>query len=580
MRLSAEMLPPAWEFERPTDVLLIRSHALLVAKRAQIYFRDGVLVLGSRAFDQSQVRVRRAKDARRLYLELQTGEHVRVKLIEASSADQCAALLAAINRWLDDDSNDGSSSAGSRSMLEWEASRAQDEEELRRTVVRTLLYLCRQLFRQPTQFAVFFLACVCFGLGMVRSMLNEVYARENGTWHDASCVIERQHFEAEATHTVSQGVLWKVTGTYEANVRFEDGCDDGAWRLAAPADGAADAPVITFFESFDISDQDATPADVLDLDLELAPAVATAELAELGTDAGAGGSERLTEDGFAEDGLSENKLTEDGAPDSPPAAATDWQRPAGAGGDAEPDDAEGGGAAERRAAGAAAAAAVDASRCSPDHDPLLDQLRGVHVAYRRLVLDHDDFCYGPKGSNVTTALRHCQNTQAVWMRHKYGPGSHARCFIFARAHADGSVEAHVVMHKGIPWDVRAYLVYWVLLLALFAWLLGLHARRCLQRHGHLASAQDEAITAESKDILSLSHGVGQPGSELAARVERMYSRVAERASAADGAALFERPAPARATWPRPKSALAKPKGRRSFAGTTEPAGIAPFLPLL
>lgn len=509
--LTVDALPEEWRFDRPTDVYSLKRY--LPPSQVQAHFRDGVFVLGRRAYDQTQVSARRTDDPRRLHLRLRTGLNVRDKILQFDSPGQCAGLHAALTRWLSNEIDDGESVEEADVMLQWEASRAQDEEQLRKTLFSTGLLLCRRLFRQPTSFAIFLLACVCLGLGMVHTTLNVLWARQNGTWYNATCQIDRQHFSAEAMHTVNSGILWKIIGTYEVTVRFEDGCDDDKWR-AVDGEGLEEGErVITWFESFDISEDGQAPSDVLDLDLEQAPDLDEDE----GDVSGAGAASAA---GAAH------------AAGKARGAGTMWAPGRASGADRRlgmavqvPNAsarAQNATAVSKNATAQAAAARAAAIGCSPEHDTRLDQFRGEHVAYRRLVLDHDDFCYGPKGSNVSTALQHCNNTQAIWMHHRYHVGGRAPCYVFARTHTDGSVEAHVVMLKAIPWDVRCYIAYWALLTLFFLWLCVLLVVRCLEQRGLLRCARDEAITAESRDMLSLAGGIGQPGSALAAHVEGLY----------------------------------------------------------
>lgn len=487
-----------WSSDRPMDVHVLGTFHRW---RVQVHFRDGIFVVGRRAYDQSQVGVRPTANPRRLRLQLQTGLSVRERTLAFESAAQCTQLHEAISRWLRNelDYRESEDEEPADTMLRWEASRTQAEEELRTTMLLTMLVLCRRLFGSPAHFALFLLACICFGLGMVRHMLNDLWARQDGAWFAATCEIDREHFEAEAMQTVNSGVLWKVVGTYEVTVLFMDGCDGGLWRSVAgegAAGGAHGARKVSFFESFDISEGDETPADVLDLDLELAP--------DLGPE------------------------------DAPPqaAAAARGGRGPGARGKGEPATA---GLAQPRGAARPANAS-----CSPEHNAFLDLLRGDHVAYRRLVLDYDDFCYGPKGRNRSVALAHCNTTHGLWMQHRYPVGAHAPCYVFARPRGDGSLEAHVVMNRAIPWDVRVYLAYWCVLALFFVWLCALTVVRWLQRLGLLPPSEDEALSAESKDMLSLAGGVGQPGSRLAAQVEGMYAQSSVAGAGAGGAPLGQR----------------------------------------
>mmetsp|Transcript_26175 Transcript_26175/g.64642 ORF Transcript_26175/g.64642 Transcript_26175/m.64642 type:complete len:480 (+) Transcript_26175:3-1442(+) len=435
------------------------------ARSLDVIFRDGVLVLGRRAYDQTQVSAWRSSSSARLHLSLTTGTHVREKILVLDSPSQSEELHRAIMHWLSD-GDDEESDTGEQ-MLSWEIARVEEEERLRVTLAVTLGLLFRRMLRDPVQFAIFLLACTCLGLGMVRDVWDVVYARQDGTWYDANCIIEHQHFDAEPLHTVNlkgnTGVLWKVTGTYAVHVRFEDGCDDGLWQLSnnIPFE---DLPEVRFFESYDISDSEQAVEDLSMLDPEL------------------DWSAFLVKHG----------------PEPPPTL---------------PDlDVFLNGS--------------ETNPCPDDHDLNLDPLRGEHVAYRRLVLDHDDFCWGPQGSNRTTALLHCRNTQAIWLHRHQRIGSSMACFVFARLLDDGNVEAHVVTHKDLPWDIRMYLGYWMLLFTGVAWLLLLVGVKLLRRLGMLEAPEfleDEFITAESTDMLSLSGGVGQPGSALAASVEQMYA---------------------------------------------------------
>lgn len=418
----------------------------------RVQLRDGMLVFAERAYDSSQVSVSPVAGSPQLFqLRLMSSRSVQLLRIALPSAAACTELLGAIARWLADDDDDESAGSELEFNLRWEISRVEEETKLWHALAATVLVLVRRVVRDALAFGIFFVVCVALGLGMVRAVADELQARHGGEWIDASCQLDGLKLTAEHRLSTNDGPLWKVRGTYAVQVRFDDGCDDGLWRGARSAGGAALEYFddVIFYESYDTTkDED----DGLQLDR---PAV---DLADAVDDLDAPGP-------------------------------TQAPRP-----------------------GAAA--------CADDHNWRLDPLRGQHIAYRTLVLDHDDFCYGPIGSNVTVALQHCRNTQAVWLRHPAAVGGRVPCHVLYKALDANSVEAHVVLLKALPWEVRCYFGYWALLACQLIWLLVL----CAHRLYRCKCFVPERANAENvADILSLAGGVGRPNSQLSKQVELMYA---------------------------------------------------------
>jgi hypothetical protein len=499
--------------------VLVGPPVLGLRRPMLVQFRDGLLILGRRSYDESQVTVWPIEHPLRLQLRLIEGSAVQNLTLSLATPEQSADFYTAVARWLSaqaDEADEREDVANERMMLEWEISRTQEEEALRHTLVLTILVLCKRMFRTPAQFTVLLLVLACFGLGMVQAVWDEFEARNNGLWIDASCEIDSMHFSIEFIYNPNLGPLWKVTGMYDVSVRFDDGCDDGLWQMAPPrhrsaimVKGHGDGEIV-FFESYDTTEDGSTFSEP-DNPLQLEP-----------------------------------DLPDDEPDPLPPVMDESLVRP---------PSANHSGSYET---------------CSFEHDRRLDPLRGEHVAYHRLVLGHNDFCYGPKGSNATVALAYCKNTQVIWFTHRYVNGTHTPCYIFKRAMEGGKVEAHVVLNKRIPLVTRAYIAYWLLLGLLLLWLVVLSLISCLQRLELMAGWMSEKITAESTDMLSLAGGVGQPGSELAAHVEQMYKQEAVAGT------VTGRPSQLRAG----RADRARDPRRRSGLSDASASGIAPFLPLL
>lgn len=399
-----------------------------IRRRVQVQLRDGVLRIGRRAFDQSQVHIAKSDQPQRLELQLATGGAARRWTLLLQSFEDRRHLQSAITRWL----------SGEDAVSEELDTRtdvvAREEERVCCTLALASCFLCERLFQNLEQLAVFFLACTCLGFGMMRSLLVEWHARQHGEWFAADCQILLTLFTAEPYETASHGTLWKVTGTHEVRVRFLDGCDDyAAGRSGDNQSGIEDAPDVdvVFVESYDTSDESTHQPEPVD-------------------------------------DMNENQ-------------ALPLELPTESGN-----------------------ATVGKRACSPDHDARLDPLRGDHVAYHRLVMDHDDFCYGPPKSNQTVALLHCKNTQAIWVSHPYSEGQHIGCFVFAKELAHGQVQAHVVLNRSLPWDVRCYLLYWGLLGALLLRLLFLCIQRCLARP---CGGDEKSTRGRTQSIIDRREGV-------------------------------------------------------------------------
>lgn len=147
----------------------------------------------------------------------------------------------------------------------------------------------------------------------------------------------------------------------------------------------------------------------------------------------------------------------------------------------------------------------------------LDDVRGLHVAFHKLIMHYDDHCYGPIGASESAAISTCAATSRKWFRNRYARGETWPCWLFAHEErdADGDLEerVHVVLDRRLPVLVSLYLAYWAVVIALIVWQAVLCCRVCLQRRGVLAPLKLTPMPSEGVDMLRLGDvtpGAGGP----------------------------------------------------------------------
>jgi len=473
---------PNRERARGMDVLVASSRAMRLASQKQLDIVGEVLVLGGKRYDASRVELLPDESPVAFHLRLLSGTRWKTRQIVFGSEEERDEMEHAINVWLrradavaveageeeaeeqeheedeeDGDGVDGMASKYHRASARREAlaafETAAEEQRFSRALAATGSYVCRRTFCRPAPLCVVVLAMGCLGLGMVNALAAEAAVRLGGKWFNATCDIHGYVFVAKEVrlrtyenarakdHT---GVsMWLVTGAYNATVRFGDGCDGDADHMPG---------LLEVLE---------TVADEQDLGYAVVEP-GDPSLVRIGREVEASGAElRIRGDPPmvplpAAEAVDIGEEAEDGLPGDD-------------GANAEDSDAD-----------------EDGDECTRA-ESRFDEVRGLHVAFHKLISHYDDHCIGPVGATESEAIARCTNTSGLWFRHRYLPEERRPCWLFAhreRQHNGARQErVHVVLDWHLPALIVLYIAYWVALGVLVAWQGVLLFRAGLERAG-------------------------------------------------------------------------------------------------
>mmetsp|Transcript_16478 Transcript_16478/g.50598 ORF Transcript_16478/g.50598 Transcript_16478/m.50598 type:complete len:662 (+) Transcript_16478:71-2056(+) len=488
---------------------------------ARIRIEGDFLVVGRNVFDRTQVAIFEDESPLRLHLELRTGEVTKHKIVHFEDVEDTGELYTSVSDWLygpaESEDQSYQRHRGGDDGEGWELSSEHEEEHLSRTVTRTLAYVLGRVARSPVMFTIFFISILSVGFGMVRDVAAEVNVRAGGTWHEASCTVEGFIFTARSVEVRTyenarmkngtRSSMWRVTGAYNVTVRFDDGCDSDPRNLpneTEEEENTSEEYARGFFvidvEERAEADEEAKylpPPPAPSLPPRGPPPTSPPLPSSWPTDRG---TVVVFNASFSQ--LPGNSLSTTSPP--PPPLATPPSLPG------SPD-----------------------AYCTYE-ERTRELLRGEHIAYERLIMQHEDRCYGPMGSTQPLALAHCEKTWRAWFRSVCHVGERAPCWVFTRSYDHGGTAVYVVLSRGVGMTIWLYISYWVMIAVALVWLVYLWVRRlakrgaawCTQRMERESRGEEDAGTAgiddDTADMFHLDGGVGLPGSEQARLTEDFY----------------------------------------------------------